>query len=59
MKCSVTSGFMNCRTVCKENLCEGANDDVKRCDTAELLDQNFNDTCKLLSMPNFDERIGI
>ena len=49
----ITTGI--CNLLALRDLAERADDDVKGCDTLELLDQNVNDACKSLSMPNLDE----
>lgn len=52
---TITNGI--CNLLALRDLAEGANDDVKGCDTVELLDQNLNDACKSLPrhFDDFDE----
>lgn len=50
---TITNGI--CNLLALRDLAEGASDDVKECNTVELLDQNLNDACNLLSEPNFDK----
>ena len=44
-----------CNLLALRDLAVRAREDVRGCDTVELLDQNVNDACKLVAIPDFDQ----